>query len=82
MSRPFTPQNDGSWPQPADRVPLTFGQLERSTRAAATGTPMTVTIPMETADSLKALLLSMADTFTKNNMPDIAVQAKEVASLL
>jgi hypothetical protein len=41
-----------------------------------------VAIPLETAASLKSLLLSMADTFTKNNMPDIATQANAVASLL
>ena len=81
MSRPFTPQNDGSWPQPADRVPLTFGQLERSTRTAARAVS-TVEIPKATADSLKALLLSMADTFAQNDMPDIAIQANEVAALL
>ena len=81
MSRPFTPQNDGSWPPPAARVPLTFGQLERSTRTAALAVS-TVEIPKATADSLKALLLSMADTFAQNDMPDIAIQANEVAALL
>ena len=81
MSRPFTPQNDGVGPQPSDRGPLTFGELERSTREAATASP-TVTIPRETAETLKSLLLSMADTFTKNNMPDIATQANAVAALL
>ena len=81
MSRPFTPQTDGAWPQPADRVPLTFGQLERSTRTAALAVS-TVEIPKATADSLKALLLSMADTFAQNDMPDIAIQANEVAALL
>ena len=80
MSRPFTPQNDGSWPQPTDKVPLTFGQLERETRTP-TG-ERTVSIPVETASSLKSLLLSMADTFTKNNMPEIAMQANQVAALL
>ena len=59
---------------------MTFGELERSSRAAATNT--TVTIPRETAESLKSLLLSMADTFTKNNMNDIAIQANAVAALL
>lgn len=81
MSRPFTPQNDGMWPQPADSIPLTFGELERNTREAALNSP-TVTIPRETAETLKSLLLSMADTFTKNNMPDIAMQANQVAALL
>jgi len=81
VSRPFTPQNDGVWPQPSDKVPLTFGELERATREAATASP-TVTIPRETAETLKSLLLSMADTFTKNNMPDIATQANAVAALL
>lgn len=57
---------------------MTFGELERSTRAG----PPTVTIPQETAESLKSLLLSMADTFTKNDMPDIATQANAVAALL
>ena len=64
--------------QPSDVVPMTFGELERSTRAR----PSTVTIPRETAESLKSLLLSMADTFTKNDMPDIATQANAVAALL
>ena len=80
MSRPFTPQNDGSWPQPTDKVPLTFGQLERETRTP-TG-ERTVSIPVETASSLKSLLLSMADTFARNDMPDIATQAKAVAALI
>ena len=80
MPRPFTPQNDGMWPQPSDMVPLTFGELERSTREAALSA--TVTIPRETAETLKSLLLSMADTFTKNDMPDIATQANAVAALL
>jgi hypothetical protein len=64
--------------QPSDKVPMTFGELERSSRAG----PSTVTIPRETAESLKSLLLSMADTFTKNDMPDIATQANAVAALL
>ena len=79
MSSPFSPQNDGVWPQPADVVPLTFGQLRRQAEAA---TDDHVTIPRETADSLKALLLSMADTFARNDMPDIATQAKAVAALI
>ena len=81
MTRPFTPQNDGRWMQPSNRVPLTFGQLERDSRTLNSANT-TVSIPLETAASLKSLLLSMADTFTKNDMPDIATQANEVASLL
>jgi len=81
MPRPFTPQADGLWPQPTDTVPLTFGELERSTREAALNVSM-VQIPKATADSLKALLLSMADTFAQNDMPDIATQAKAVAALI
>jgi hypothetical protein len=83
VTRPFSPQNDGQWMQPSNTVPMTFGQLERETRAATSnGSNGTVAIPLETAASLKSLLLSMADTFTKNNMPDIATQANAVASLL
>ena len=59
---------------------MTFGELERASRVAAINP--TVTIPQETAESLKSLLLSMADTFTKNDMPDIAIQANAVAALL
>ena len=66
--------------QPSDKVPMTFGELERASRVAAINP--TVTIPQETAESLKSLLLSMADTFTKNDMPDIAIQANAVAALL
>ena len=62
---------------------MTFGQLERESRATTSnGSNGTVTIPRETAESLKSLLLSMADTFTKNDMPDIATQANAVAALL
>lgn len=66
--------------RPSDQIPQVFGQVGRSTQ-----TPMatdTVTIPKETAESLKALLLSMADTFSEHDMPDIAIQANEVAALL
>ena len=80
MSNPFSPQdNAGLWPQPANIVPLTFGQLGRQAESVADDH---VTIPRETANSLKALLLSMADTFARNDMPDIAIQAKAVASLI
>jgi hypothetical protein len=66
--------------QPSDKIPMSFGELERSSRETATNT--SVTIPRETAESLKSLLLSMADTFTENDMPDIATQANAVAALL
>jgi hypothetical protein len=83
VTRPFSPQNDGLWAQPSDTVPLTFGQLERESRATTSnGSNGTVTIPQETAAELRSLLLSMADTFTKNDMPDIAIQANAVAKLL
>lgn len=77
--RPFTPQSDGEWKLPQDIIPQTFGQIGRS---LPTPEAATVTIPKETAESLKALLLSMADTFSEHDMPDIAIQANEVAALL
>ena len=79
MPNPFSTQNDGNWKLPQDIIPQTFGHMGRAQVAATTDT---VTIPKETAESLKALLLSMADTFSEHDMPDIAIQANEVAALL
>ncbi len=54
----------------------------RTTPPQAPFVPPGIMVPQETIDSLRGLLVTIADTFREHGMVDLAAQADEVAALL